>query len=361
MIQQLTVKAKFPYSIDINIRHRERSKLMKKSEDGHKGIYSILIIAGVLIVGIMIGFNILQQMALNENSSDDSDNQTYDYHIAMIVRDSSDVFWRSVYKAARAAGKEQGIYIENFGEELNEGYTTTELMEMAIAAKVDGIILEADNSEQMVQLINEADPIPVITIGEVKGSQRKSFVSASDYGLGKMYGNQVLQVLKERKQEVVVLLPSDSENSQPSLVYTGISEVLASSSLDIQISTKLTGENDQFGSEEQIRNLLLSSTERPDAVVCLSAVDTISTSQCVVDYNLVGTVQIIGTYTSPEILKDIQKGIIYATVAVDAEEMGREAAEGMYDYLTTEYVSDYLPVQSEVVNQDNVANYIEEE
>jgi len=341
---------------------------MKSSSQGNRGIYSILIIAAILITGIMIGFNILQRMALNDNGTDAGENQSYEKHIAMIVRDSADEFWQSVYKAARKAGMEKGIYIESFGEELNEEYTIIELMEMAIAAKVDGIIVEADNSDRMIELINEADsleePIPVITIGsDADGSQRKSFVTANAYAQGQAYGSQVLEVLEESGQEVVVLLPLDSQNSQPSMVYSGISEVLGSSPLNLKLSTRFTGENDEFGAEEQIRNLLLSTTERPDAVICLSAVDTISTYQCVVDYNLVGTVKIIGTYTSSEILKGIEKGSIYSTIVVDAEEMGTEVADTMYKYLTNEYVSDYLPaqVQFEPITQENVESYMEEE
>jgi len=338
---------------------------MKRINNGNRGIYSILIIAAILITGIMIGLNILQQMALDGNSGDDGENQSYEKHIAMIVRDSSDVFWQSVYEAAKATALEQGIYIENFGMELNQEYSTEELVEMAIAARVDGIILEADSSERMTELINEADsldvPIPVITIGsDAAESQRKGFVSANDYALGRTYGSQVLKMLSERGQKVVVLLPSDNENPKPNLVYSGISEVLGSSSLDLKLSAKFTGENDEFGAEEQIRNLLLSEEERPDAVICLSAVDTISTYQSIIDYNLVGKVKIIGTYTSTEIIEGIRKGSIYSTIAVNAEEMGSKAAEGMCDYLINDHVSAYLPVQSEVVSLDNAENYIEE-
>ncbi|MGL6198136.1 MAG: sugar ABC transporter substrate-binding protein [Lachnospiraceae bacterium] len=339
---------------------------MEKYEHRNKGVFIALIIAVILITGIMIGFNILQHMALNENSGDAGENQQYDYHIAMIVKDSSDEFWQSVYKAARTAGMEKGIYIENFGEALNEGYTTAELMEMAILARVDGIILEADSSEQMVELINEADnlvdPIPVITISsDAKDSKRKSFVTAIDYALGEMYGSQVLEVLEEKGQEVVVLLPYDGESSQPSLVYSGIGEALQNSTLQPDLSVEFLSANDEFGAEEQIRNLLLSTTERPDVVVCLSAVDTISTYQCIVDYNLVGAVKIIGTYTSSEILTGIQKGTIYSSIAVDAKEMGIKAADGMYEYLTDEYVSDHLAVKFKVVTQENAESYIEEE
>ena len=339
---------------------------MGKHDFKNKKVFSILIIAAILITGIMIGFNILQHMALNENNGDAGENQQYDYHIAMIVRDSSDEFWQSVYKAARNAGMKNGIYIENFGEVLNEGYTPDELMEMAILARVDGIILEADSSDRMIELINEADnltePIPVITINsDANGSQRKSFVTAIDYALGEKYGSQVLEVLEVKGQEVVVLLPYDVNNSQPSLVYSGIGEALQNSTMKPDLSVEFLSANDEFGAEEQIRNLLLSTAERPDVVVCLSAVDTISTYQCIVDYNLVGEVQIIGTYTSSEILKGIQKGTIHSSIAVNAEEMGTKAADGMYEYLTNGYVSEHLPVLFERVSQENWESYIQEE
>ncbi|MFV0362399.1 MAG: substrate-binding domain-containing protein [Suipraeoptans sp.] len=338
--------------------------MVDKKERKNRGIAFSLIIAVAIIVGIMIGFNVIQNMMIGSGNDMEDDTKTYQEHIAMIVRDPSDMFWQSVYSSAYTSGLELGIYIENFGAELSEGYTVVELMEMAIAADVDGIILESDAGDEVAELINEASgkDIPVITMGtDVQNSERKSFVSANAYTLGEMYANQILELLDGTEQKITVLISSDNEQSQSNLINSGIKYVINKSYSNAEFSTIVTNASDEFAVEENIRNLLISSNKRPDIIVCLSPVDTISAYQCVVDFNLVGSVEIVGSYTSPEILDGITKGIIHSSIAVDTKEMGEVVSKGMFDYLISEYVSDYMSVDANLINASNVDEYKEGE
>ena len=110
-----------------------------------------------------------------------------------------------------------------------------------------------------------------------------------------------------------------------------------------------------------MRGILLDEENRPDVLVCLNVVDTISAYQCVRDYNLVGKVKIIGYYSSPEILEGIQKGVIQSTIMVNAQEAGRLCMEAMEEYLSQRYTSEYFPVSVELINEKNVDAYIQEE
>ncbi|MDL2295731.1 substrate-binding domain-containing protein [Lachnospiraceae bacterium OttesenSCG-928-E19] len=339
---------------------------MKKSDNGKRKIYIPLLMLAIITIGVMIGLNVIQYRLLSETSGDAGENVSYEYHIAMITGNYSDIFWQSVYKEAHESGMELGMYVEDFGIELNEEYSVLELMEMAIAAKVDGIIVEADNSVEMQEMIQKANsqstPIPVITIGnDATGSERKGFVGANNYALGEKYGNQILALPEEKLQNVVVLMPNDSENAQPNLIYSGINEALMKSDQEVRLTTVFTNENDEFETEEKIRDLLIGTEKRPNVVVCLNMVDTISTYQCLVDYNLVGVVEMIGNGLTPEIADGIQKGIINASVATNASEMGKTAVRGMYEYVTEEYVSDYTPVKSELITKENVGDHIEKD
>ena len=69
-------------------------------------------------------------------------------------------------KVKRDAGKGDQILIENFGETLSGEYSTEELMEMAIADRVDGIIVQVSDEEAVSTQIDKAEEqnIPVITI-----------------------------------------------------------------------------------------------------------------------------------------------------------------------------------------------------
>ena len=69
-------------------------------------------------------------------------------------------------KVKRDAGKGDRILIENFGETLSGEYSTEELMEMAIATRGDGIIVQVSDEEAVSAQIDKAEEqnIPVITI-----------------------------------------------------------------------------------------------------------------------------------------------------------------------------------------------------
>ncbi len=191
------------------------------------------------------------------------------------------------------AGKGDQILIENFGETLSGEYSTEELMEMAIAAKVDGIIVQVSDEEAVSAQIDKAEEqnIPVITIrSDAPASKRVSFVSGNDYAIGEMYGNQINNIAQKKAEEedrkirVTVLLNSEERNAAPNVIFTAISETTASIASKIELTSKVIDNTGMFESEENVRDLILD-TSYPDIIVCMSAVDTSSAIQCVVDYN----------------------------------------------------------------------------
>lgn len=324
-----------------------------------KIVYAIVILVVVVIVTGMMTVNIILNEKLSAKKEERGGNTIYKYHVAMIGRNPSDVFWHSVYKGAKEQGIKENVFVENFGAELSNEYSVEERMKMAVAANVDGIIVETQKNDEMKQLIEAAERkgIPVILMGnDLAGSSRKSFVSANDYTLGEMYGQEVLDAVKNQSDtaNVSILVRQSSESSVPNLIYSGINETVITADAELELSPVMINENGEFESEETIRNLLLGRDKRPDVMVCLNAADTISAYQCVRDYNLVGQVTVIGFYTSSEILEGIERGVIKSTVVINAKEMGSLSAKAMYEYLTKEYVSEYIQVPSELITKETL-------
>lgn len=339
---------------------------MRKFLSQNKIVYFL----GVLIVvlAVMCAANYVLNRKLLSEDTVKEENKKYKYHIAMINGDDSDIFWKDVYEGAVNAGKEYNIYIENWGADLEDDYSVEELLDMAVASRVDGILIEPGEENRITETIGKADDagIPVITMeSDLPNSKRKSFVSANDYVLGELYGKEVLNAAEKlpekESSKVTVLIGLNKQNSAPYLIYSGISETLGNTGKNIELSNITRTSKGGFESEEKIRRLLLNPDKKPDILVCLSVTDTISAYQCVIDYNLVGKVQIIGYYVTPKILEGIEKGIIRSTVAIDAKEMGSEAVKGMSEYLTVKYISEYLSVSSELVTKDNINGYIRED
>lgn len=337
---------------------------MKKHLDHDRFMYVVMVAILIVTLTVMVGFNLFLDHETGDSTEFSDHAVQYTYHVAMISMDSSDVFWKSLYKGAEKEGVKHNIYPENFGANLNEDYSVEELMQMAVASKVDGIVIETDETEEMHELIEAASGahIPVVTLmKDDPESQRISYVGANTYTLGEIYGEEVADAVEKDTAKAVILVPENEKETSPNYIYSGISETITGTSRNIEVSTVRTGKDKEFVSEETIRNLLLDEEKRPDVLVCLSATDTISAYQCVRDYNLVGQVKIIGYYISSEILEGIQNGVIESTVLVDAEEAGILCMEAMSEYLSQHYTNEYFPVPVELITQENVASYMKQE
>lgn len=340
---------------------------MKSYKENWKKLIGIGVVAlAALLVLIGIGM-IYHEKVKKDAGVEKKDRTDYQYHVAIISENPTDSFWKKIYQGAKDAGKGDQILIENFGETLSGEYSTEELMEMAIATRVDGIIVQVSDEEAVSAQIDKAEEqnIPVITIrSDAPASKRVSFVSGNDYAIGEMYGNQINNIAQKKAEEedrkirVTVLLNSEERNAAPNVIFTAISETTASIASKIELTSKVIDNTGMFESEENVRDLILD-TSYPDIIVCMSAVDTSSAIQCVVDYNKVGQTSIIGYYAQKDTLEGIQKGIVESSVLINPTEWGKTAEQGMNEYLKKRHISEYLTVSPELITADNIKKYTE--
>lgn len=319
----------------------------------------ISISAGFII--IMIGMTFYKNRISKLHITDSLNYHEYKYHYAIISKESDAPFWEAIYKGALEKGRELDIYVERTGENLPSTYSLEDLMMMAIASKVDGIIVEPDGEERIAELINMADEagIPVITVlNDEPNSSRKSFVGVNSYNQGQIYGKQVLELVNKGRKKITVLLNQDSSNSSKKIIYSSIIEMV--SGRNVQVEAVNVNTQSTFSSEEDIRNIIKDNQNPTEVLVCLTAVDTRCAYQAVVDYNKVGVIDIIGYYDSDLILSAVQKNIIYSTMTIDARQMGAYCVEALNEYKQTGQVSDYFSVDIYAINRDNVDKYIEE-
>ncbi|SHJ78986.1 sugar ABC transporter substrate-binding protein [Hespellia stercorisuis] len=332
----------------------------------------LLVCAGILILAIGMAVYAIRITLHVESPEVSGTGKKYEYHLVMIHSGVDDDFWKSLYEGARKEGEKSGAYVEDFGAAVSEDYSTEDLMEMAIAAKVDGIIVEGNQSAEMKELIDraEAENITVVTMmHDVADSKRKTFVGINTYALGEMYGNQVVDALQKKngstdysegEPKVVILTDSSNEDSGVTLIYSSIRETISRSLNSVQVTSLDLDKSEDFESQEQIRNIVVNHNTRPDVVVCLSSVDTISCSQTIVEYNLAGEIEVIGYYSAPEVLSGIQNGTIRSSVDVDAAALGETCVSSLNKFLLKGYVSEYETVEIKMITKDNVGTYLEQ-
>lgn len=334
---------------------------MKHSK--HMNLISAVALLFLLIVmfGSMYVFKNQITQATNEIKTKEP--KDYDAYYVMIVDDTKSSFWNSVYECARKIGENNRIYVELMGTQLATEYSKAERMRIAIESKVDGIFLEAYESEEMTNLINEAvnNDIPVITvIGDNTASERQSFVGISSYNLGREYGSQVQQLANDTLNRVVILMTTQAKDSGQNIIYSGIQEMLETSGSNdkIQLESIAIDTSSSFAAEESIRDIFMNSVELPDVLICLDELNTICAYQALIDYNKVGVVNILGYYDSETILNAIQRKVIYSTISIKTEQIGEYLMEAIQEYQTYGQVNEYYTVDTTLINFDNVHDYM---
>ena len=324
----------------------------------------------ILTIGSLIYFNKLT--TTNDNKLMGEKYKTYDHYYVMITNDRKSSFWQSVYEGAKSEALKENSYIEMLGNNLSEEYSAEDLMQIAIDSEVDGIILEANESSEMTELINKANAagIPVITaLGDNNASTRKSFVGVNSYNLGMAYGEQVCEIdaatsnmaNDSDEMTVLVLMNANADDTSQNIIFTGIQDAIKNSvnkSHIINIEAVAISNDSAFAAEESIRDIFMNQGNVPDIIICMNELNTTCVYQAVVDYNKVGKINIIGYYDSETICRAIERNVIYATISVNTKQLGMYCESALDEYKETGHVSEYFSADISLITSDNVSEYL---
>lgn len=335
----------------------EKRKHMKKQKI-HKEI--LLILLAVIIRGLFMALLTFYYGRIMENAGVSANELThvYRYQYEMIVDSRNRTFWEAVYENARKEALAHDAVLELKGSESAADYSKADYMDMSIAAKADGIILEYNGEEGLQEKINEAvnKGIPVVTIvNDAPRSFRQSFVGINDYQLGQTYGEQVADLVDDHTERILVLLNREQELGQNQLyrqIYSAV-ENKESADRKIRIQSQNIMSQSQFDTEEAIRSIFQSPEGPPEILVCMDEVTTECAYQAMIDFNLVGEVKIIGYYTSKTIMDGVKKGLIPVTLSMDVEQIGAYSIEALTEYLEVGRANSYYTVDMDVITGDN--------
>ncbi len=342
---------------------------MKKTSEGKKINKYYLMTIALAVVVLLIGIVAFRFYAFR--LSDSKNEHTYDSYYVMITDDPKSSFWQEVYKGAQERALEDNVFVELLGDNLSRSYSTIELMDIAIASHPDGIMVYADESEEMRERINEAVSvgIPVVTLyNDNTLSNRCSFIGVSGYNIGREYGKLIKQIALKRKRngieddvvDITVLTDINKEDSLYTLILSGLQETLESkSNLDASFSISFANvdNTNAFSAEESIRDIF-AQDEVPDILVCLNEQNTTCAYQAVVDFNMVKDVNILGYYDSTTILNAIYHSAVYATVSVDTYNMGKFCTEALIEYNEMGNTSQYFTTEVTIIDGTNVVFHL---
>lgn len=341
--------------------------MLEKSERKKiAAVLAVVMLIGLGVYGSALFLGKLQVTAMDSPKG----NEFYDAYYVLIEDGHDMALWNSIYEGARKEGEENcNAYVEYLGKNLTADYTVQDKLRIAIDSGVDGIILNGGSSEETDRLLSEAvgKGIPVVTaLDDSAYNLRKCFVGVNNYILGQEYSRLCWELLSEnpRDSHVVVLMDSSATGTGKNTMFWGMRETMDEKILetgweyDIKVQAVSIDSSNAFMTEETIRKLLVTEEDHPDILICLSETDTRRAYEAVVDYIKVGEVRILGYYKSDGILDAIQKKIISSTVVVDGEQLGSFCVQALTEYRETGYVNGYFPVDTYVIDETNVGQYL---
>ncbi len=334
-----------------------------KQRMGNRQLVILAVIVFVMIVSTIVGLIYVRRHIESVLQTGVHSCQEYDRHYAFITESYEDNFWKEVFCEARQYGESQNDYLEWMGNGLAIEYSKDELLEIAIASKVDGIIVEGDGNESTRERINEAvkKGIPVVTMmTDSYDSARQCFVGVGSYYLGREYGRQIIRIATKETGEVLVLMDRDSEDSAQNIIYNGIIETLANEGnhLNLQLTTLAVNQDSPFSEEEAIRDIFLNKETVPKIIICLNEKNTVTAYQATISYNLVGEVSILGYSATDTILESIDRNVVAATVVVDSQQMGIHSVQALDEYVETGYVSDLVTMDVYTITPKNIKEHM---
>ncbi len=355
------------------------TKHIKKPNNRALVITCICAVSFMLL--ITIGGMIFFRMQISKDAviKDNLQYQNFSKHYVLITGSGKNSFWDGAYQGALKTANENDAYLELLGSNLSVKYDKEQLMRIAIESNVDGIIVEADESREMKDLIDEAveKKIPVVTvIGDCASSKRQSYIGISSYDLGNEYGKQICAIVdnyyrigsnsrmetEKPTKKVLVLMNEEMDETAQNIIYTSIGETIKKSSQNadkVELEMVSVSSESAFATEESIRDILLDKDTQPDIIVCLDELNTTCVYQAVVDYNKVGKIDIIGYYESNAILHAIERNVIYSTISVDTAQLGEFCVNALEEYKDTGYVSEYFSADIFLISSNNATEYLE--
>lgn len=401
--------------------HNRKTKRIKEKMQAPKRKFSGLMLLPVFLSVICVVFTVTMAVYVlwfyQGSYQEETAGEIYDRYYIMITQDDQTAFWQSVYQGACERALQENVYVDWLGNDQLQDYSVEEQMEIAVASGVDGIIVTADESEEMTELINQAvaQNIPVVTLyGDNTRSARCSFVGVGAYNLGREYGRQALRIMRERligvretrivtkisedsggtetengktpmrmqdafdetvatmEQEevevgsesrpirVTLLVNSYANSLDQNILYSGIQEAIEQDRGEavIELSLRSVDDTNAFSVEESVRDIFMEENV-PDILICLNELNTTCAYQAVVDYNKVGAVSILGHYVSDTILNAIDRNVIYATVDIDTPQMGGFCIDALQEYHDLGYTSQYFTADINLISKDNVEEYLQ--
>ena len=281
-----------------------------------------------------------------------------EYHFYFIAQNSVDPFWNEVMQGVQNSAEDNNVVVEYNAPRFSNPEEELQFMDIAIISKVDGIITHVGGTG-FTEMIDKAydNGIPVITVeNDDSESKRYAFAGTNSFELGREAARLLIEATNA-DAKVAVILNGDLEQEaiEYNLKMNGFISTLKEYP-NMKIIRTYTSKMGILSAEE-ITQTIIDSDEGINAIFTAGSADTLGSAQLIVDRSKVGKIVLVGYGNSEEILRYIDKEIIYGTVASDPYKMGYESVKALVDVKNGKSVPSFIDAQVKVITKKNLSSY----
>ncbi|MCL4516430.1 MAG: substrate-binding domain-containing protein [Firmicutes bacterium] len=321
----------------------------------------VALIKNNILIVLLLTLIILVGMALFrfERIAEEVANGKPKYHFFVVAQNSVDPFWKEVRRGVEVAARDYHVAVEFTAPRFNNSEEQLRYLDIAVLARVDGIVTHVANEADFNGLIDKAydQGIPVVTIeNDAGGSKRKAFVGTNSFLLGELAGGLMARATNG-KGNIAIIVNNDvqTDTTSKNLKISGfLHAVKAYPEMEVvKVYTSMLG----IISAEEITQSITGSQPAIDAIYTVDTVDTLGVAQALVDFNQVGNMVLVGYGDTPEILRYIEKGIVYGTVMSNPYLMGYQSIKSLMEIKEKDNVSTFVDTEIKTITAETLDAY----
>ncbi|WP_347548731.1 sugar-binding protein [Pseudalkalibacillus hwajinpoensis] len=276
-----------------------------------------------------------------------------DYHFVLVTEEMDNDYWRLVEEGARKAAEEYNVALEYTGPKQANLAEHIKTIEMAAAARVDGIMAQGLNQDVSPALINRVveKGIPFLTVDtDAPNSKRFAYIGTDNYYAGFLAGQALLKDTEGDVNVGIITGRFDSANQK--LRVEGFKDAIQDDER-VKVVAIDASQITRIQAAEKTYEMIKEHPE-VNAFYGTSALDAIGIVQVLESIGMTDRVYVIGFDVLPETIKLIEEGKLEATVVQKPYEMGFEAVKLMVELKEGKEVSTYHHTLTEVIHLEDI-------
>ncbi|MFC5702330.1 substrate-binding domain-containing protein [Cohnella faecalis] len=275
-------------------------------------------------------------------------------NVALIVKDRSGEFWKTVKMGAEAAAKEFNVNLMFDGTDSEtDASEQSALVEKYVAYGANAIVLASEDYVKLAKAVEAADRkgASVIAIeSEVDSPKVRSFIGIDNYEAGRQAARKMSEVAGAKGSFVIIGHSSGDRNSAQR--EKGIRDEWAATP-GIKIEETVYCGSEKGSCKKKTEELLMRQGQL-DGILALNAAASAEAASEIEAMNRQGKVKLVAFDNSPEELEWLQEGVIQATVIQNPFSMGYLGVKTAVDAINREKVAKRTVTETKVIDAESM-------